>query len=118
MNVTSAPPMRACTTLTTNASKHHAVTSSTAAQVSAMTPMRVRWILRSVRMRASTGNAVTDIDTDQEEHGLESYVHIDRDSAARVGIAAVNIDNILYDAFGQRLKIKTGSSPFQPSDIS
>jgi multidrug efflux pump len=47
--------------------------------------------------------AVTDIDTDQEEHGLESYVHIDRDTAARVGIAALNIDNILYDAFGQRL---------------
>ncbi|HTV53190.1 MAG TPA: efflux RND transporter permease subunit, partial [Steroidobacteraceae bacterium] len=47
--------------------------------------------------------AVTDIDTDQEEHGLESYVHIDRDTAARVGIAAINIDNILYDAFGQRL---------------
>ncbi|HTT01784.1 MAG TPA: efflux RND transporter permease subunit [Steroidobacteraceae bacterium] len=47
--------------------------------------------------------AVTDVDTDQEDHGLESYVHIDRDTAARLGIAAVNIDNILYDAFGQRL---------------
>jgi multidrug efflux pump len=47
--------------------------------------------------------AVTDIDTDQEEHGLESYVDIDRDTASRLGIAAVNIDNILYDAFGQEL---------------
>ncbi|HUN74006.1 MAG TPA: efflux RND transporter permease subunit [Steroidobacteraceae bacterium] len=47
--------------------------------------------------------AVTDVDTDQEEHGLESYVNIDRDSASRLGIAAVNIDNILYDAFGQEL---------------
>jgi len=47
--------------------------------------------------------AVTDVDTDQEEHGLESYVDIDRDTAARLGIAAVNIDNILYDAFGQEL---------------
>ncbi len=47
--------------------------------------------------------AVTDIDTDQEEHGVESYVDIDRSAAARLGIAAINIDNTLYDAFGQRL---------------
>ncbi len=47
--------------------------------------------------------AVTDVDTDQEEHGLESYVNIDRDTASRLGIASVNIDNILYDAFGQEL---------------
>ena len=53
----------AVTTLVTTASRHHAVTSSTAAQVSAIAPMRVDCILRSDRMRASTGNAVTDIDT-------------------------------------------------------
>ena len=47
--------------------------------------------------------AVTDVDTDQEEHGVESYVHIDRDTASRLGIAAIDVDNILYDAFGQRL---------------
>ncbi len=47
--------------------------------------------------------AVTDVDTDQEEHGLESFVNIDRDTASRLGIASVNIDNILYDAFGQEL---------------
>ncbi len=47
--------------------------------------------------------AVTDVDTDQEEHGLESFLNIDRDTAARLGIASVNIDNILYDAFGQEL---------------
>ena len=39
------------------------MTSSMAAQVSAMTPMRDLCMRRSVRMRASTGNAVTDIDT-------------------------------------------------------
>ncbi len=47
--------------------------------------------------------AVTDVDTDQEEHGLESYINIDRDTASRLGIASINIDNILYDAFGQEL---------------
>jgi len=46
--------------------------------------------------------AVEDIDTDQQEHGIESFVDIDRASAARLGIAARDIDNALYDAFGQR----------------
>jgi multidrug efflux pump len=47
--------------------------------------------------------AVTDVDTDQEDHGVQSFVTIDRNTAARLGIAAINIDNVLYDAFGQRL---------------
>ena len=47
--------------------------------------------------------AVTDVDTDQEEHGVQSYVDIDRSAAARLGIAPINIDNTLYDAYGQRL---------------
>ena len=51
------------TMLTTNASKHHAVASSTAAQASAMVPRRDRLSPRSVRMRARTGNAVTDSET-------------------------------------------------------
>ncbi len=42
------------------ASKHHAVTSPTAAQVIAVIPIRVCCMLRSVRMRARTGKAVTD----------------------------------------------------------
>jgi multidrug efflux pump len=47
--------------------------------------------------------AVTDVDSDQEDHGVQSFVDIDRPTAARLGIAAINIDNVLYDAFGQRL---------------
>ena len=47
--------------------------------------------------------AVTDVDTDQQDHGVQSFVNIDRPTAARLGIAAINIDNVLYDAFGQRL---------------
>src|SRR5437773_2245540 len=41
---------------------HHAVTSSTAAHVSAIMPILLRNAPRSVRIRASTGNAVTDIE--------------------------------------------------------
>jgi multidrug efflux pump len=43
-----------------------------------------------------------DVNTDQQNHGLESSVIIDRDTASRLGIAAADIDNALYDAFGQR----------------
>ena len=43
-----------------------------------------------------------DVNTDQQDKGLEATVIIDRDTAARLGVAASNIDNALYDAFGQR----------------
>jgi len=43
-----------------------------------------------------------DVNTDQQDKGLEATVIIDRDTAARLGVATANIDNALYDAFGQR----------------
>jgi multidrug efflux pump len=46
--------------------------------------------------------ALTDVDTDQQENGVETFVTIDRDSAARLGITARDVDNALYDSFGQR----------------
>jgi multidrug efflux pump len=45
---------------------------------------------------------LTDVDTDQQENGVESYVTIDRDTAARVGLSNRDVDSALYDAFGQR----------------
>jgi multidrug efflux pump len=45
---------------------------------------------------------LTDVDTDQQENGIESYITIDRDAAARQGLSNRDIDNALYDAFGQR----------------
>ncbi|NRF70037.1 efflux RND transporter permease subunit [Aquincola sp. S2] len=45
---------------------------------------------------------LTDVNTDQTENSVESYVEIDKDSAARFGITAADVDNALYDAFGQR----------------
>lgn len=61
--VRSAPPSCAWVTPTTNASRHQAVTSSAAAQARAITPSGVVLIPRSMRIRARTGNAVTDIET-------------------------------------------------------
>jgi len=43
-----------------------------------------------------------DVNTDQQVRGLESYVEIDRATAARLGVSPNDIDNALYDAFGQR----------------
>jgi len=45
---------------------------------------------------------LTDVDTDQEENGVETFVTVDHDSAARLGLTARDVDNALYDAFGQR----------------
>jgi multidrug efflux pump len=43
-----------------------------------------------------------DVSSDQQQKGLETDVVIDRASAARLGINVSQIDNTLYDAFGQR----------------
>ena len=45
---------------------------------------------------------MTDVNSDQQDGGLESDLTIDRDSASRLGLTAAQIDNTLYDAFGQR----------------
>jgi multidrug efflux pump len=46
--------------------------------------------------------ALTDVNTDQQNNGLETDLVIDRDAASRLGLTAAQIDNTLYDAFGQR----------------
>ena len=43
-----------------------------------------------------------DVNSDQQVSGLEENVIIDRDTAARLGITPQQIDDVLYDAFGQR----------------
>jgi multidrug efflux pump len=45
---------------------------------------------------------VTDLDSDQQENGVESYVAVDPNAAGRLGITATTVDAALYDAFGQR----------------
>jgi hydrophobe/amphiphile efflux-1 (HAE1) family protein len=43
-----------------------------------------------------------DASTDQQENGLEARLIVDRDTASRLGLTMQEIDNVLYDAFGQR----------------
>jgi multidrug efflux pump len=45
---------------------------------------------------------VTDVSSDQQNRGLQSFIHYDRATAARFGISPQLIDATLYDAFGQR----------------
>ncbi|MBD7977250.1 MdtB/MuxB family multidrug efflux RND transporter permease subunit [Serpens gallinarum] len=43
-----------------------------------------------------------DVASDLQNRGLQVYLNIDRDAAARLGVSVTDIDNALYDAFGQR----------------
>jgi multidrug efflux pump len=43
-----------------------------------------------------------DVASDQQSHGLQATVVIDRDTASRLGIQPQAVDDTLYDAFGQR----------------
>jgi multidrug efflux pump len=52
------------------------------------------------RMRAMP--ELRDASTDQQDQGLSETLVIDRDTASRLGITATAIDQVLYDAFGQR----------------
>jgi multidrug efflux pump len=45
---------------------------------------------------------ISDVNSDQQDGGLQTVVQYDRDTAARFGISSQLIDNVLYDAFGQR----------------
>ncbi|HEX7864098.1 MAG TPA: efflux RND transporter permease subunit [Variovorax sp.] len=45
---------------------------------------------------------LTDIDTDQDQNGVETMAKVDPDSARRLGLTSTAIDNALYNAFGQR----------------
>ncbi|WP_336778136.1 MdtB/MuxB family multidrug efflux RND transporter permease subunit [Pantoea sp. USHLN256] len=44
-----------------------------------------------------------DVSSDWQDQGLEAFVRVDRDSASRLGISMADVDNALYNAFGQRL---------------
>jgi multidrug efflux pump len=47
-------------------------------------------------------SVVTDVDSDQQQRGLQVNLVIDRDAAARLGVNTRSISSTLYDAFGQR----------------
>ncbi|WP_338504467.1 MdtB/MuxB family multidrug efflux RND transporter permease subunit [Erwinia aphidicola] len=44
-----------------------------------------------------------EVSSDWQDQGLEAYIRVDRDNASRLGISLSDVDNALYNAFGQRL---------------
>jgi len=46
---------------------------------------------------------LSSVTSDLQNKGLQSYIAIDRDVAARLGVTIAAIDNALYNAYGQRL---------------
>ena len=59
------------------------------------------WVPRVVDRVKQLPQAI-DVTTDREQGGLQANVVIDRQSAARLGVAVQDIDNALNDAFSQR----------------
>ena len=59
------------------------------------------WVPRFVA-KLKTLPQLRDVATDQLDDGLLATLTIDRDTASRLGILPADIDNTLYDAFGQR----------------
>ncbi|SHM26002.1 multidrug efflux pump [Duganella sacchari] len=60
-----------------------------------------KWAARLAEaMKAQKG--LTDVDSDQADNGVETFVTIDKQSAARLGVSTRDIDNALYNSFGQR----------------
>jgi len=45
---------------------------------------------------------IVDVNSDQQNRGLQSMITYDRETAARFGISPQLLDDTLYDAFGQR----------------
>jgi len=55
-----------------------------------------------VRAALSQLPELTDVNTDQQDKGMQTSLVIDRDAAARLGVTVSNLDTTLNDAFGQR----------------
>ena len=60
------------------------------------------WAKR-LQERTRLDPALADVASDYQDQGLQAYVRIDREAAARLGVTVLAIDNALYNAFGQRL---------------
>ncbi len=60
------------------------------------------WGPKLVEALKEDTSVITDVDSDQQQRGLQVNLTIDRDAAARLGVSTRGISAALYDAFGQR----------------
>jgi multidrug efflux pump len=61
-----------------------------------------KWVPKLVAELNKHRSEITDVNSDLQQNGLQAYVNISRSTAMRYGFVANQIDNVLYDAFGQR----------------
>ncbi len=59
------------------------------------------WTLK-LTDRLKQDERLVDIDNDQSDNGVETFVDINRDRAAQLGVTQSSVSSALYDAFGQR----------------
>ena len=69
----------------------------------------------SQKLRTALQNVpeITDVDTDLQPGGLEADLIVDRDSASRLGLTEIQIDNALGDAFAQA-QVSNILNPYSP----
>ena len=60
------------------------------------------WTPKLVTALNKDHDQLLDVNSDLQQNGLQTYVNFNRATAARYGFAPNQIDNVLYDAFGQR----------------
>ncbi|MGF6238495.1 MULTISPECIES: efflux RND transporter permease subunit [Paraburkholderia] len=60
------------------------------------------WTPKLVTALGKMRGEVLDVNSDLQQNGLQTYLTFNRSTAARYGFAPNQIDNVLYDAFGQR----------------
>jgi multidrug efflux pump len=53
------------------------------------------------KLRSMSAQGIVDVDSDQQNGGLQADLTYDRDTAMRMGVTSQSLDNTLYDAFGQ-----------------
>jgi multidrug efflux pump subunit AcrB len=78
-----------------NATYQYTVLGDTTAEV-------YKWAPKLLFELEKDKTTFTDLNSDQQQNGLETEVTVDRDTASRLGLTMYQIDNTLYDAFGQR----------------
>jgi len=60
------------------------------------------WSVKLTEAMKRRSDTLTEVDSDQQERGLESYINVDRPTASRLGLTSQAVDNVLNDAFSQR----------------
>jgi multidrug efflux pump len=71
----------------------------------------ISWTPKLLAELAKDRTKILDVNSDMQQNGLQTYIHIARGTASRLGFAPNQIDNVLYDAFGQRT-VTTIFNPF------